>query len=124
MRVVSSFSRDQPAGAPEDRDDLQTNWEETVESFDAMELREELLRGIYAYGFEKPSAIQQRAVKPILMGEDVIAQAQSGKHNWRHGIALAYTTPPSSVPVSCTTCLAAACVKTRHCYTSKVGWRL
>lgn len=24
-----------------------------------MELREELLRGIYAYGFEKPSAIQQ-----------------------------------------------------------------
>ena len=38
-----------------------------------------LLRGIYAYGFEKPSAIQQRAVKPILMGRDVIAQAQSGK---------------------------------------------
>jgi translation initiation factor 4A len=69
------------AGAPEDRADLQTNWEETVESFDAMELREELLRGIYAYGFEKPSAIQQRAVKPILMGEDVIAQAQSGE--WR-----------------------------------------
>ena len=44
-----------------------------------MELREELLRGIYAYGFEKPSAIQQRAVKPILMGQDVIAQAQSGE---------------------------------------------
>ena len=34
--------------------------------------------GIYAYGFEKPSAIQQRAVKPILLGRDVIAQAQSG----------------------------------------------
>ena len=44
-----------------------------------MNLREELLRGIYAYGFEKPSAIQQRAVKPILMNKDVIAQAQSGK---------------------------------------------
>jgi len=43
-----------------------------------MELREELLRGIYAYGFEKPSAIQQRAVKPILLGHDCIAQAQSG----------------------------------------------
>jgi translation initiation factor 4A len=43
-----------------------------------MELREELLRGIYAYGFEKPSAIQQRAIKPMLMGRDVIAQAQSG----------------------------------------------
>merc|ERR1712147_255458 len=37
-----------------------------------------LLRGIYAYGFEKPSAIQQRAIKPMLMGRDVIAQAQSG----------------------------------------------
>ena len=43
-----------------------------------MELREDLLRGIYAYGFEKPSAIQQRAVKPILLGHDCIAQAQSG----------------------------------------------
>merc|ERR1719331_3731043 len=49
-----------------------------VESFDDLELDERLLRGIYAYGFEKPSAIQQRAVKPILMGRDVIAQAQSG----------------------------------------------
>lgn len=40
-------------------DDIETNWEECIETFDAMELREELLRGIYAYGFEKPSAIQQ-----------------------------------------------------------------
>ncbi|KAI5021892.1 hypothetical protein ZWY2020_058622 [Hordeum vulgare] len=30
------------------------------------------------YGFEKPSAIQQRAVIPIISGRDVIAQAQSG----------------------------------------------
>lgn len=29
-------------------------------------------------GFEKPSAIQQRAIKPIMKGRDVIAQAQSG----------------------------------------------
>ena len=29
-------------------------------------------------GFEKPSAIQQRAIKPIVKGRDVIAQAQSG----------------------------------------------
>jgi ATP-dependent RNA helicase len=47
-------------------------------SFDAMGLKEDLLRGIYAYGFEKPSAIQQRAIKPILEGRDVIAQSQSG----------------------------------------------
>ena len=44
-----------------------------------MNLKEELLRGIYAYGFEKPSAIQQRAIKPTLLGRDVIAQAQSGE---------------------------------------------
>lgn len=43
-----------------------------------MGLREELLRGIYAYGFERPSAIQSRAIVPIVQGRDVIAQAQSG----------------------------------------------
>ena len=31
-----------------------------------MSLKEELLRGIYAYGFEKPSAIQQRAIVPCI----------------------------------------------------------
>lgn len=36
-----------------------TNWDECTTTFDAMDLKEDLLRGIYAYGFEKPSAIQQ-----------------------------------------------------------------
>jgi len=49
-----------------------------VDTFDKMGLREDLLRGIYEYGFDKPSAIQQRAVVPIIKGRDVIAQAQSG----------------------------------------------
>ncbi|KAJ3202600.1 RNA helicase [Entophlyctis luteolus] len=49
-----------------------------VTSFDQMNLKEDLLRGIYAYNFEKPSAIQQRAIAPIVKGRDVIAQAQSG----------------------------------------------
>lgn len=57
---------------------LDTNWHQVVESFDDMNLKEELLRGIYAYGFEKPSAIQQRAIMPCIQGRDVIAQAQSG----------------------------------------------
>eukprot|EP00419_Tripos_fusus_P004094 CAMPEP_0172672500 /NCGR_PEP_ID=MMETSP1074-20121228/11588_1 /TAXON_ID=2916 /ORGANISM="Ceratium fusus, Strain PA161109" /LENGTH=391 /DNA_ID=CAMNT_0013489701 /DNA_START=109 /DNA_END=1284 /DNA_ORIENTATION=+ len=48
------------------------------ESFDDYDLSEELLRGIYSYGFEKPSAIQQRGIKPILDGRDTIGQAQSG----------------------------------------------
>jgi len=47
-------------------------------TFDGMGLREDLIRGIYAYGFEKPSAIQQRSIRPIVKGRDVIAQAQSG----------------------------------------------
>lgn len=57
---------------------IDSNWEEVVTSFDDMGLKEELLRGIYAYGFEKPSAIQQRAIIPCIKGHDVIAQAQSG----------------------------------------------
>lgn len=51
---------------------------EPISSFDEMGIKDDLLRGIYNYGFEKPSAIQQRAVLPIISGRDVIAQAQSG----------------------------------------------
>merc|ERR1719336_1973737 len=43
-----------------------------------MKLKDELLRGIYAYGFEKPSYIQQRGIIPVVKGHDTIAQAQSG----------------------------------------------
>uniref|UniRef100_A0A8C2SVN1 ATP-dependent RNA helicase n=1 Tax=Coturnix japonica TaxID=93934 RepID=A0A8C2SVN1_COTJA len=57
---------------------IESNWNEIVDSFDDMNLSEALLRGIYAYGFEKPSAIQQRAILPCIKGYDVIAQAQSG----------------------------------------------
>merc|ERR1712002_281639 len=57
---------------------IESNWEQVCENFDDMSLKEELLRGIYAYGFEKPSAIQQRAIVPCIKGMDVIAQAQSG----------------------------------------------
>lgn len=57
---------------------IESNWEEVTDNFDEMSLKEELLRGIYAYGFEKPSAIQQRAIIPCVKGHDVIAQAQSG----------------------------------------------
>lgn len=51
---------------------------ETYESFDEMNLSESLLRGIYGYGFEKPSAIQQKAIVPFTQGRNLIAQAQSG----------------------------------------------
>ncbi|XP_068684676.1 eukaryotic initiation factor 4A-I-like [Montipora capricornis] len=72
--------RDERNGPPgmETDGDIESNWEEVVDSFDNMNLKESLLRGIYAYGFEKPSAIQQRAIVPCCKGYDVIAQAQSG----------------------------------------------
>jgi len=53
-------------------------WEESFDTFDLMGLNENLLRGIYAYGFEKPSAIQQKGIVPFVRGLDVIQQAQSG----------------------------------------------
>ncbi|QCE00004.1 translation initiation factor 4A [Vigna unguiculata] len=55
-----------------------TSYDEVCESFDAMRLQENILRGIYAYGFEKPSAIQQRGIVPFCKVLDVIQQAQSG----------------------------------------------
>lgn len=72
---------------------IESNYDETVDSFDEMSLRSELLRGtlrrphihadtvanpvkanttfitgVYAYGFERPSAIQQRAIMPVIKG--------------------------------------------------------
>lgn len=59
-------------------EDMETNWTETIETFDELNLKTDLLRGIYGYGFDKPSSIQQRAILPIIKQKDVIAQAQSG----------------------------------------------
>jgi translation initiation factor 4A len=52
--------------------------EETFSSWDELDIDPFILRGIYAYGFEKPSPIQSKAVIPISKGLDIIAQAQSG----------------------------------------------
>ena len=47
-------------------------------SFDDMGLPDDLLRGIYGHGFERPSQIQSRGIVPMVQGRDLIAQAQSG----------------------------------------------
>lgn len=47
-------------------------------TFESMNLKPNLLKGIYSYGFEAPSAIQSRAIMQIITGKDTIAQAQSG----------------------------------------------
>lgn len=61
-----------------EEEDMLTNWDEAVETFDELNLKKDLLRGIYGYGFEKPSSIQQKAILPLIKGHDTIAQAQSG----------------------------------------------
>ena len=62
---------------PTDTDTLTDTPTETHKWSD-MNLKENLLRGIYSHGFENPSPIQKKGIMPILTGRDVIAQAQSG----------------------------------------------
>jgi superfamily II DNA/RNA helicase len=49
-----------------------------IQTWDELDIDSNLLRGIYAYGFEKPSPIQQKAIKPLILKKDIVAQAQSG----------------------------------------------
>jgi translation initiation factor 4A len=51
------------------------NWEQEGSG---VEFDIQLLRGIYAYGFDSPSPIQKKAILPMITGRDIIAQAQSG----------------------------------------------
>lgn len=41
-------------------------------------LKDEILNGIYSYGYEKPSQIQRIAIKPIINGDDIVIQSHSG----------------------------------------------
>ena len=47
-------------------------------NWDELEISPDILRGIYAYGYEKPSPIQRKAIIPLIQKKDIIAQAQSG----------------------------------------------
>ncbi|KAL6950087.1 RNA helicase [Hanseniaspora vineae] len=65
-------------------DDLKLKFQKTKtklkisSTFESMKLKPELLKGVYSFGFEAPSAIQSRAITQIISGKDCIAQAQSG----------------------------------------------
>ena len=68
-----------------DNDAINTTEEDTSEislheinSWDELEVSPEILRGIFDSGFDKPSPIQRRAIKPLMDGKDIIGQAQSG----------------------------------------------
>ena len=57
---------------------MDTNNITKYEDFDDMKLEHSILRGIYGYGFETPSIIQQKVIVPMIGGQDIIAQARSG----------------------------------------------
>jgi translation initiation factor 4A len=50
----------------------------SITNFENFHLNEQLISGIYKFGFEKPSYIQSVGIEPILTGKDCIIQAQSG----------------------------------------------
>lgn len=61
-------------------DSSQAQYNEVIQKWDELEGRcdTRILRGIFAYGFEAPSPIQQKAILPMIARRDIVAQAQSG----------------------------------------------
>jgi translation initiation factor 4A len=59
-----------------DEDKWDSSYE--IKSWDELDISPNLLRGIYACGYEKPSPIQQKAIRPLILKQDIVAQAQSG----------------------------------------------
>ena len=58
--------------------DIVTNYTDKCTNFDDLNINNNLKRGIYSYGWEKPSKIQEVGIKPVIEGKDCIIQAQSG----------------------------------------------
>lgn len=58
--------------------DTTTDTNNNIKSFEDMSLKDDILRAIYAVGYETPSDIQKTAIPAIMKGKDVIAQAYSG----------------------------------------------
>ncbi len=70
-----SHSKD-PSESKWDTDSPKTK---TLTKFDDLKLSDPLLRGVYAYGFEHPSEIQEKGIPHIISGKDIIFQAPSGR---------------------------------------------
>ena len=78
MELFSSQRNQEKIDVPEpmgrDRDPVP----EEIVDWTSANLKDDIVRGVYAYGYEKPSPIQSKSISPIVSGNDVIAQAQSG----------------------------------------------
>lgn len=81
---ITNMTDTMPSTTPktsEDEDEnnnIVVNENHPIEEWNDLEMNPEVLRGIYSYGFENPSPIQKKGIKPMLNKRDVIAQAQSG----------------------------------------------
>jgi translation initiation factor 4A len=77
---TTTETKEEEKGASEEKKsdevEIESNWTEKIDSFDELKLNELLLRGIYGYGFSKPSPIQQRGILPLLLKRDTIAQVK------------------------------------------------
>lgn len=62
----------------DEQDNIVVSEDHPIETWDDLDMDPSVLRGVYAYGFETPSPIQKKGIKPMLNKRDVIAQAQSG----------------------------------------------
>lgn len=78
MSAILNANTTNNSGATNETTSSSNETIELINSWDELDICPELLRGIYGYGFEKPSPIQSKAIKPIIEGRDIIAQAQSG----------------------------------------------
>jgi translation initiation factor 4A len=59
-------------------EDINESSLQDFKTWDSLELNSDILRGVYAYGFDNPSPIQSKSILPIINGKDIIGQAQSG----------------------------------------------
>ena len=74
---MSSFKNETNSDSNKEEENIYDSSYE-INSWDELDIDSSILRGIYAYGFENPSHIQKKAIRPIIAGKDIIAQAQSG----------------------------------------------
>lgn len=51
---------------------------EPISAWDELDIDPNIIRSIYNYGFERPSPIQAKAIRPFVHKRDMIIQAQSG----------------------------------------------
>ena len=75
--LKNNFHTNADTNADTDKND-ESYIPKSIETWEELPVKIAILRGIYAYGFEKPSPIQKKAILSMLDKKDIIAQAQSG----------------------------------------------